>query len=89
VKSVTLSWLCIKLNWINNARRTKMANRSGSQREIAKIAYNLYVQRGMTDGHDLDDWLQAEKIVVGQQAKARGNKTGTILKRTSRSLKKE
>jgi hypothetical protein len=89
VKSVIFLWLCIKLNWINNARRTKMVNRSGFQGEIAKIAYNLYVQRGMTDGHDLDDWLQAEKIVVGQQVKARGNKTGTILKRISRSLKKE
>jgi hypothetical protein len=66
-----------------------MNNRSGSQGEIAKIAYDLYVKRGMTDGHDFDDWLQAEKIVVGRQAKARGNKTGTILKRISRSLKKE
>jgi hypothetical protein len=66
-----------------------MGNRSGFQEEIAKIAYDLYVQRGKTDGHDLDDWLQAKKIVAGQQVKARGNKIGTIFKRTSRSLKKE
>ena len=28
--------------------------------EIQRRAYELYIQRGHTDGHDLDDWLQAE-----------------------------
>ena len=27
---------------------------------IRQRAYELYVQRGRLDGHDLDDWLQAE-----------------------------
>ena len=27
---------------------------------IRQRAYELYVQRGQADGHDLDDWLQAE-----------------------------
>ena len=27
---------------------------------IRQRAYELYVQRGRIDGHDLDDWLQAE-----------------------------
>jgi hypothetical protein len=25
-----------------------------------KRAYELYVERGMVPGHDLDDWLEAE-----------------------------
>lgn len=29
--------------------------------EIAKRAYNLYVERGKAPGHDIDDWLQAER----------------------------
>jgi hypothetical protein len=28
---------------------------------IARRAYELYVARGLTDGHDLDDWLEAER----------------------------
>jgi len=31
---------------------------------IAKKAYELYEQRGWQDGQDIDDWLQAEEIVM-------------------------
>lgn len=30
---------------------------------IAKKAYDLYEQRGRQPAHDLEDWLQAEKLV--------------------------
>lgn len=30
------------------------------QQKIAARAYQLYVERGRQDGHDVDDWLQAE-----------------------------
>jgi len=33
-------------------------------------AYERYDQRGRTDGHDLDDWLQAECEIKGTQANA-------------------
>ena len=32
-----------------------------SQGEIARLAYNLYEMRGRRDGHDVDDWLSAER----------------------------
>ncbi len=32
--------------------------------EVARMAYALYVQRGQADGHDLDDWLKAETILL-------------------------
>ena len=35
-----------------------------TQEEIAKIAYELYLKRGATDGQDLQDWLEAEKIIA-------------------------
>jgi hypothetical protein len=28
--------------------------------EVRDYAYHLYVQGGSRDGHDLDDWLEAE-----------------------------
>jgi hypothetical protein len=31
--------------------------------EIAKRAYELYLQRGSVAGHELDDWLEAEAEV--------------------------
>ena len=38
--------------------------------QIRQRAYELYEQRGRTDGHELDDWLQAECEIKGRQAKA-------------------
>lgn len=32
--------------------------------EVARVAYQLYEQRGRAHGHDLDDWLKAEAIVA-------------------------
>ena len=29
--------------------------------EVARRAYELYEQRGGADGHDIDDWLLAER----------------------------
>jgi DUF2934 family protein len=38
--------------------------------QIARRAYELYLWRGREDGHDLDDWLQAETEIKGEAAKA-------------------
>jgi hypothetical protein len=32
--------------------------------EIKMAAYELYEQRGMAHGYDLNDWLQAERMVI-------------------------
>lgn len=32
-----------------------------SDHDIAHRAYELYLARGQEHGHDLDDWLQAER----------------------------
>jgi hypothetical protein len=32
-----------------------------SRSEIAHLAYSFYVMRGRYEGHDLDDWLSAER----------------------------
>lgn len=37
--------------------------------EIAKVAYELYKDRGMGDGYDFDDWLRAEKIVIDRHSR--------------------
>ena len=40
------------------------------EQQIQQRAYELYERRGRTDGHDLDDWLQAEYEIKGTQANA-------------------
>jgi hypothetical protein len=40
------------------------------EQQIQGRAYELYEQRGRTDGHELDDWLQAECDTKGTQANA-------------------
>jgi hypothetical protein len=32
-----------------------------SRKEIARLAYDFYEMRGRTHGHDVDDWLSAER----------------------------
>jgi hypothetical protein len=40
-----------------------MADGTPSHEEIASRAYELYISRGRTDGHDVGDWLEAERQI--------------------------
>ena len=40
------------------------------EKQIQQRAYELYEQRGRTDGHDLEDWLQAEREIKGRLGSA-------------------
>ncbi len=51
------------------------SNRAGGdpqpgQEEIARRAYELYLQRGSVPGHETDDWLQAEAELAARAAVA-------------------
>lgn len=38
---------------------------------IEKLAYELYQRRGRQDGHDRQDWLEAERLTLSQAADTR------------------
>jgi hypothetical protein len=40
------------------------------QAQISGRAFELYVQRGFQDGHDLEDWLEAERQILRQEDRA-------------------
>jgi hypothetical protein len=42
------------------------------QELVRARAYELYEQRGREDGHDLEDWVQAESEIARTKAKATG-----------------
>jgi Protein of unknown function (DUF2934) len=46
----------------------KTARKSRPPRiEIARRAYEIFVGRGAADGHDIEDWLQAETELLARQ----------------------
>jgi hypothetical protein len=58
---------------IPNQTRTKVTKSAPDiQEQIRRRAHELYEQRGRHDGHELDDWLQAESEVTQQKAKGVG-----------------
>jgi hypothetical protein len=40
------------------------------QERIRERAYELYEQHGRVDGHDCDDWLQAESEIIETRKKS-------------------
>lgn len=50
-------------------------NHDGPPPEMVKLiqarAHELFEQRGREEGHDLDDWLQAEREVTQASAEAK------------------
>lgn len=52
------------------ARARKIKPEIDSQK-VARVAYVLYLQRGCIDGHDKEDWFNAERIVSEQRSKKR------------------
>lgn len=47
-----------------------VAPREEIQARIADRAYELYVERGYRQGHALDDWLEAEREILGLECTA-------------------
>ena len=41
-----------------------------AEEQIRQRAYELYEARGRQDGHELDDWQQAEKEIMGVRRKS-------------------
>ena len=47
---------------------------NGMQQSIQERAYELYLNRGEQPGHEIDDWLQAEREIKERQKPKRAKK---------------
>ena len=47
---------------------SRTAEAHPTQEEIELRAYQVYIERGGADGHDVDDWLQAEHELLEKYA---------------------
>ncbi len=45
-----------------------MSQKENHQVEVAKVAYELFENSGRIHGNELENWLAAEKIVLGRHA---------------------
>jgi hypothetical protein len=45
--------------------------------EIAEVAYGLHEKRGRKHGHNLQDWLEAERIVLTRYEKGTDKEKST------------
>jgi len=54
---------------------------------IAQTAYELYQKRGQTHGSDLEDWLEAERLVLAQLEEQRRSRIKTRQQRSNGSRK--
>ncbi len=45
----------------DRAPKARVDSTAISERDIARRAYDLYLARGREPGHQLEDWLQAER----------------------------
>ena len=50
-------------------KETNMALSSSPEEEIRLRAYEIYLRRGEAPGHEVEDWLQAERELMGDQFK--------------------
>jgi len=60
----------------NNVLEMPQIGRSDSTREtthdaIARRAYDIYIGRGGVHGHEIDDWLQAERELQKEPVRER------------------
>jgi hypothetical protein len=44
-----------------NSQPNVVVQRRPTDEEIARRAYEIYLARGREDGHDVEDWIQAEQ----------------------------
>jgi len=56
--------------------------------EIARVAYELYEKSGYTEGRDLDNWLEAERIVMARLAEEKKKSEKTTSTKTKKKKKK-
>ena len=64
VKRTTVKPLASQ-NRIDVSAPQKISKAEDSNQKVAEKAYQLFVARGYKNGHDLEDWIEAERIIKG------------------------
>jgi hypothetical protein len=60
-------------------KKPRAAKSGPTQEEIARRAYEIYLERGGAPGHELEDWTQAERELLEKSSKPRGKAGPTLV----------
>ncbi|PYT69445.1 MAG: DUF2934 domain-containing protein [Acidobacteria bacterium] len=60
-------------------KKPRAAKSDPTQEEIARRAYEIYLERGGAPGHELEDWTQAERELLEKSSKPRGKAGPTLV----------
>lgn len=52
------------------AKATPPSSVKVDREAVIKLAHELYLRRGGEPGHDVEDWLTAERILIEQQKRS-------------------
>lgn len=55
-------------------RNQSQGDEATTQEAVQQRAYELYQKRGQEPGHELEDWLQAERDIRGKQKQIVGSR---------------
>ncbi|MGH9383538.1 MAG: DUF2934 domain-containing protein [Vicinamibacterales bacterium] len=61
----------------------EMSERTPTTEEIAREAYAIYLAKGSQDGHDLDDWLEAEQRLIARHRSTALQQSGAVVLHTN------
>lgn len=56
------------------AKEKPPAPKTLDQETVTRLAYELYLRRGGEPGHDVEDWLMAEQILIEQKKRSGSQK---------------
>jgi Protein of unknown function (DUF2934) len=51
------------------SQKSRVAKNQPTAEEIALRAYQIYLERGATPGNEFEDWIQAERELLGENGK--------------------
>jgi len=54
-----------------STQKPRTAKIQPTQEEIAVRAYQIYLKRGGTPGNEFEDWIQAERQLIGDNGRPR------------------
>jgi Protein of unknown function (DUF2934) len=67
------------------SQKPRIVKNQPTRDEIAVRAYQIYLERGAAPGNELEDWIQAERELLGENGKATGENGKARRKATVRS----
>lgn len=62
------------------AKKTPLSPVTVDREAVIQLAYELYLRRGGEPGHDVEDWLMAEQILLEEKKRSDPTDAGAAIR---------